>query len=79
MLGNNIAKIRKEKHITQEQLANAIGIDRTALSRIENGAWYPRAKTMKLISDYLHMPIGDIFFNPDVLLNYTTDTSINDV
>ena len=71
MIGNNIAKLRKEKNITQQTLANAIPMTRSNLSRIENGAWQPSADTMKAISDFLNVPLGDIFFNPDVLKNNT--------
>lgn len=67
MLGNNIAKLRKKKKITQQELADAIRISRTSLSKIENGVFYPSAETMKAISDYLQEPLGEVFFNPDVL------------
>ena len=37
-LGNNVKKLRKEKHITQEQLANMSNISRATLSKLENGS-----------------------------------------
>ena len=73
MLANDIKKYRKLKRATQEEMAKQIGIGRTSLSRIENGAYFPSAKTMKKISDYLNVPIGDIFFNTDVSKNNTTE------
>jgi len=36
-LGSSVKKLRKEKHITQEQLANIAGISRATLSKLENG------------------------------------------
>ena len=36
-LGNNIKKLRKEKNITQENLAKMANISRTTLSKLENG------------------------------------------
>ena len=36
-LGNNVKKLRKEKHITQEQLAEMSNISRATLSKLENG------------------------------------------
>jgi len=36
-LGRNIAKIRKEKGISQEELALRSGIDKSYISHIENG------------------------------------------
>jgi len=35
-LGNSIKKLRKEKNITQEQLASMAGISRATLSKLEN-------------------------------------------
>lgn len=67
VLGNNIAQIRKEVKLTQQELADRIGMERTSLSQIETCAYNPSAETMKKISDALDRPLGDIFFNPDVL------------
>ena len=36
-LGNNIKTLRKEKNITQEQLAKMANISRATLSKLENG------------------------------------------
>jgi len=36
-LGNNVKTLRKEKHITQEQLAIMSSISRATLSKLENG------------------------------------------
>jgi len=71
LLANNIKKYRKMKSATQAEMAKQIDIGRTALSRIENGAYAPSAKTMKKISDYFNIPIGDIFFNTDISENNT--------
>ncbi|MFJ5768892.1 helix-turn-helix transcriptional regulator [Psychrobacillus sp. NPDC093180] len=70
-MANNIKDYRKIKSATQEEMAKHIGIGRTALSRIENGAYSPSAKTMQKISNYFNAPIGDIFFNTDVSKNDT--------
>lgn len=67
VLGNNIARLRKELGVTQQELADMIDMERTSLSQIETGAYNPSAETMKKISDALRRPLGDIFFNPDVL------------
>jgi len=36
-LGEHIKKLRKEKGLTQEKLANMANISRTTLSKLENG------------------------------------------
>lgn len=75
VLGNNIAVIRKEKKITQQELADSIEMERTSLSQIETGAYNPSADTMRRISDALKRPLGDIF-NPDVL-KFETSTFVD--
>lgn len=46
-LGEKLAKARKEKNITQEQLADALGVSRQAISKWESDVAYP--ETDKLI------------------------------
>ena len=36
-LGSSVKKLRKEKHITQAQLATLASISRATLSKLENG------------------------------------------
>ena len=36
-LGSSIKKLRKEKHLTQEELAQKVKISRATLSKLENG------------------------------------------
>lgn len=66
-LGNRVAELRKEQNITQQQLAEAIGMVRTSLSQIETGAYGASDETKRRISDFFGIPIGDIFFNRNVL------------
>ena len=44
---DNIKRIRKEKHITQEQLADILGVSRQSISKWESDIAYP--ETDKLI------------------------------
>ena len=46
-LGEKLAKARKEKNITQEQLADYLGISRQSISKWESDVAYP--ETDKLI------------------------------
>ena len=36
-LGSNVKRLRKEKGLTQEQLARQVNISRATLSKLENG------------------------------------------
>ncbi len=46
-LGNKLAKLRRENNLTQEQLAELLGVSRQAISKWESDAAYP--ETEKLI------------------------------
>lgn len=58
--GNNIKILRKEKGITQEQLADMLGVSRQAVSKWESDSGYPEtdkllvlAKALETSLDYL--------------------------
>lgn len=50
LFGQRIKELRKERSLTQEKLAELIGIDTRNLIKIENGQTFPRVNTLdKLI------------------------------
>jgi transcriptional regulator with XRE-family HTH domain len=53
MIGRRIHQIRKEKGMTQEQLAARAGINLRTLQRIEKGDTEPRGNTLRLLSNAL--------------------------
>lgn len=59
-LGNKIKELRKSIGLTQEELAEKVGIDNKHLSKIENGKHAPSFKTIKKISDVLKADIANI-------------------
>lgn len=52
MLGTHIRELRKARGLTQRQLADAVGIDFTYLSKIENDTvpYSPSTKTLKKLA-----------------------------
>ena len=60
-VGKNIARLRKNKHITAEQLADAVNVSRQTLSKWENGLTIPDAYNMVDIATYLDIPISEIY------------------
>lgn len=52
-LGTKIRELRKAKKLTQEQLAEMIGIDDKHLSRIENGYHSPKYNIMQKLARVL--------------------------
>ncbi|WP_026572473.1 helix-turn-helix transcriptional regulator [Bacillus sp. UNC438CL73TsuS30] len=57
---NQLAKIRKEAKLTQEELAAAVGITRNYVSKIENGG-VCSLKVLSAIAKKLNVKIDDIF------------------
>lgn len=61
LLGLRIREIRKQNKLTQEQLAEKIGIEIPSLSNIENGKNYPNSETIEKIANGLNIPIFKLF------------------
>lgn len=61
LLGERIKEIRKSKKLTQEQLAERIGIEIPSLSNIENGKNYPNSETIEKIAKGLEMEIFELY------------------
>ncbi len=61
LLGKRIREIRKQNHLTQEQLAERIGIEIPSLSNIENGKNYPNSETIEKIANGLNIQIFELY------------------
>ncbi len=59
-LGRHIQKLRKEKGLTQEQLAERAGLALTSIAYIEAGYNFPAFETMYKISQVLGVKIKDL-------------------
>ena len=51
--GENLKNIRKQRSITQEELAEALGVSRQAISKWESGNGYPETEKLIIISKTL--------------------------
>ena len=58
---NNIANIRKQKGLTQIQLAEMVGVNRFHISNIERGKSSPSLKLLIKIADALDVSLDDLF------------------
>jgi len=59
-LGQQIIQARKNKGITQEQLAEDSKINLRTLQRIEKGVTSPRGETLKRVSEALNIPLENL-------------------
>ena len=60
-IGSKIKTLRKERKITQKNLALVSGISNTYLSDIEIGRTNPSLRTLEKIADALGISIKDLF------------------
>ena len=63
-----ILKLRTEKGISQEELAEKVFVTRQAVSRWENGETIPNTETLKLLSDYFNVSINTLLGSPKKLV-----------
>jgi transcriptional regulator with XRE-family HTH domain len=50
--GEKLQGLRKSKNLTQEELAEALYVSRTAISKWESGRGYPNIDSLKEISNF---------------------------
>lgn len=58
---NKLEEIRKERGITQEELAKALEVSRQTVSSLENGRYNPSIILAFKIARYFNMSIEEIF------------------
>lgn len=58
---NRIKVERAEKNITQQQLADAVGVSRQTIVAIENKRFLPSTPLALKISQYFEKPVESIF------------------
>ena len=60
-IGKNIARLRKENKMTQEELASRIGVSAQALSKWENGNNMPDIMMLPTLAEIFGVKIDDLF------------------
>ncbi len=55
-----LQELRKSKGMTQEELADALYVSRTAVSKWESGRGYPNIESLKEISKYFSVSIDEL-------------------
>lgn len=74
--GSNLKVLRRQKGITQQDMAKTINTSRSCVSNYESGNRQPDSETIKLIADYFNVsidyllgrsPVKTIFKSEDAL------------
>lgn len=58
---NDIQYFRKEKNLSQQALADLIDVERSELSRMENGHYLPSKKLLEKLSEVLECRISELY------------------
>jgi putative transcriptional regulator len=62
ILRNHLAQVRKEKGLSQAELAKLVGVSRNTISSIETGQFNPTAKLALIICIALDKKFEELFY-----------------
>lgn len=62
-----LQQLRKQKNLTQEELAQALYVSRTAVSKWESGRGYPSIDSLKAIAKFFGVTVDDLLTGEEVL------------
>ena len=62
-----LQELRKDRGITQEELAQALYVSRTAISKWESGRGYPSIDSLKAIAVYFSITIDELLSGDKLL------------
>ena len=72
-LGDNIRKIRKEKDKKQQEIYDAIGVNQSTYSKIENNKYKMDIETLKNIAKVLEVDITKLIGEDKIEINHTNN------
>ena len=62
-----IQELRKQKGLTQEELAEKLYVSRTAISKWESGRGYPNIESLKAIAKFFSVTVDELLSTDEVL------------
>lgn len=60
MFGDNLIELRRMKHLSQEELAEQIGVSRQTLSKYETGEALPDIEKCKILTELFGVTMDDL-------------------
>lgn len=60
-MNNNISQLRKERRVTQEELADAVGVTRQTIISLENGRYNASLLLAHKLARYFGLTIEELF------------------
>lgn len=62
VLKNKLKEVRSEKKISQQELADMVGVSRNTISSLETGQYEPTAKLAYILCIALDMKFEELFY-----------------
>ena len=62
-----LQELRKQKGLTQEELAELLYVSRTAISKWESGRGFPNIESLKAISKFFSVSLDDLLSGEEIL------------
>ena len=72
--GEKLRQLRKSRGLTQEELADALYVSRTAVSKWESGRGYPSIDSLKAIATFYGVTIDELLSGEELLTIAEVDT-----
>ena len=66
-LNEKLQQLRKQKNLTQEELAQALYVSRTAISKWESGRGYPSIDSLKAIAKFFGISVDELLSGEQLL------------
>lgn len=61
LFGTNVRLLRRQRDLTQEQLASKVGVSSNFISLLENGDTSPSFDTLEKLAQALSVEVADLF------------------
>ncbi len=75
-VGKNICKYRKLNHLTQEKLAERVGLEINSVSSFERGKYFPSPDNLVKIAEALNISVCELFIFKE---EYTSEQYIQEI
>ena len=77
VFNEKLQQLRKQKNLTQEQLAEKLYVSRTAISKWESGKGYPSIESLKCISKFFKITIDELLSGEELISIAETESKTN--
>jgi len=75
--GEKLQYLRKQKELTQEQLADQLFVSRTAISKWESGKGYPNIESLKCLAAFFSVSIDELLSGEELISLAETENHDN--